>query len=58
MRMTIEVQAVPKSWTKRTCKIDGDQRATKHQPTWGLYNNEPSWFCKRCGIKMEHPLRT
>jgi hypothetical protein len=53
----VEVSGFPESWTKRLCKIDGDKIARLHQPTWGMLGVEATWYCQRCGTKMEHPIR-
>lgn len=55
--MMVEVSGMPDSWTQRTCKIDGDKISAKHRPTWGVRDGEPAWYCSRCGVRMEHPLR-
>ena len=53
----VEVSGAPQSWIERTCFIDGDERQRQHQPTWGKLGEEMTWYCMRCGKRMEHPLR-
>lgn len=52
----IEVSGAPISWKNRECIIDGNKIRGLHRPTWGRINGEMTWYCQRCGQKLEHPL--
>lgn len=54
--IVVTIHGVPTSWKKRNCRIDGDESSHQHKPTWGKFGEETTWYCQRCGQKLEQPL--